>query len=143
MICIKYFRKYAHLPGPKRTSFFLGNVQLMASGIRKKGNMGSLFLDLILEFGDVVILWRATAPTIITSDLTVVKEYYTNFKLFKKPKTGIFELRKIGQTNFLGVQSIVTDPGGSNWERKKRIMDPGFKVSRLQDQICKFYLVGE
>ena len=98
-------------------------------------------LDLLLEYGNVIILWWITTPTIITSDLTVVKEYYTNHKLFRKPKEEI--LHRIGTTNCMGHHSILTDVGGPNWERKKRAMDPGFKISRLQDHISKFYIIGE
>ena len=138
-----FFRKFAHLPGPKRTSFFLGNAKLMKSGREKNGNMGSVFLDLTLEYGNLFVLWRFTTATIVTSDLPAVKEYYTNLKLFKKPKVGLLKLNRIGKTNFIGNHSVLSDAGGPNWERKKRIMDPGFKISRLQDHISKFYLIGE
>ena len=56
---------------------------------------------------------------------------------------GLFKLNKIGKTNFVGNHSILSDPGGSNWEHKKRIMDPGFRLSTLQGHISKFYLIGE
>ncbi|KAL5269027.1 hypothetical protein ACHWQZ_G002749 [Mnemiopsis leidyi] len=135
--------KYDHIPGPKRASFFLGNLKLMATETIKAGNLGSFFLDLTLEFGDVFVLWRATLPTVVTCDLPAVKEYYTNLKLFKKPKQGYLNLSRIGQTSFLGNHSILSDAGGPNWERKKRIMDPGFKISRLQEHISKFYVIGE
>ena len=115
----------------------------MATETIKAGNLGSFFLDLMLEFGDVFILWRATIPTVVTCDLPAVKEYYTNLKLFKKPKQGFLDLSRIGHTSFIGNHSILSDAGGSNWERKKRIMDPGFKISRLQDHISKFYVIGE
>ena len=98
-------------------------------------------LDLLLEYGDIIVLWRLTTPTIITSDLAVVKEYYTNPKLFRKPKEEI--LHRIGTTSHMGYHSILTDVGGPNWQRKKRAMDPGFKISRLQDHISKFYMIGQ
>ena len=100
-------------------------------------------LDLTLEYGNTYVFWGLTTPYIITSDLAAVKEYYTNFQLFKKSKSGPIVLDKIGRTNLLGNHSILSDVGSPNWERKKRILDPGFKMSRLQDHISKFYQIGE
>ena len=79
----------------------------------------------------------------MTSDLPSVREFCTNLKLFKKPTLGVLELEKIGRTNFTGYHSILTDEGGPIWERKRRIMDPAFKLSRLQNHISKFYRIGE
>ena len=98
-------------------------------------------LDLVLEHGNIIILWWLTTPTILTSDLSVVKEFYTNAKLFRKTKEKT--LTRIGTTNFLGHRSVLTDVGGPQWERKKRTMDPGFKISRLKDHIPKFYIIAE
>ena len=137
------FRKLAHIPGPKRTSFVYGNVELIKSRTLQAGDIGSLFLDFTLQYGDVFIVWKLTNPYVITSDLASVKEFSTNLKIFKKPTEGVLELMKIGQTSFAGYHSVLTDEGGPNWERKRRIMDPGFKISRLQAHISKFYLLGE
>ena len=98
-------------------------------------------MELMLEYGDIYILWKTTSPLVFTADLTVVKEYYTNLKLFQKPKE--LEINRVGKTNYVGHHSILSDTGGPIWERKKRILDPGFKISRLQDHISKFYLIGE
>ena len=141
MFIRKFFSKLSHIPGPKRTSFFLGNAELIKSGIKRHGDFGSLLMELMLEYGDVFILWRATSPIIFTADLTVVKEYFTNIKLFQKPKEQVNV--RIGNTSNVGYHSILTDPGGPIWERKKRILDPGFKISRLQKHISKFFLIGE
>ena len=136
-----FFSKLSHIPGPERNSFFFGNAELIKSGLKKYGDFGVLFLELMLEYGDIYILWRATSPIVFTADLKVVKEYYTNLKLFQKRKER--ETYRIGKTNYFGRHSILSDPGGPIWERKKRILDPGFKISRLQEQISKFYLIGE
>jgi cytochrome P450 len=143
MLIEHFFSKCSHIPGPKRTSFFLGNAELMKSGTTRRGNFGSFLLDLSLEYGHVFILWRTIYPAVVTTDLPAAKEFFTNLKLFQKPKVGFLKLRSIGQTNFIGNHSILSDAGGPNWERKKRIMDPGFKLSRLQEHISKFYLIGE
>ena len=138
------FSKCSHIPGPPRTSFLFGNAALIKSGVRRRGNLGSLFHELTLEYGNVFIVWRVTNPTVVTADLPAVKEYYTNLKLFKKSMSrGFLGLGSIGKTNFIGEHSILSDAGGSNWERKKRIMDPGFKISRLQNHISKFYMIAE
>ena len=132
-INLSNFSKCSHIPGPPRTSFLFGNAALIKSGVRRRGNLGSLFHELTLEYGNVFIVWRVTNPTVITADLPAVKEYYTNLKLFKKSMSqGFLGLGSIGKTNFIGEHSILSDAGGSNWERKKRIMEYGPRIQDIQ-----------
>ena len=136
-----FFSKLSHIPGPKRNSFFFGNAEVIKSGLTNYGDFGVLLIELMLEYGDIFILWRATSPIVFTTDLTVLKDYYTNLKLYQKRKDR--DTNIIGTTDYFGSNSILSDPGGPIWERKKRILDPGFKISRLQEHISKFYLIGE
>lgn len=136
-------RKYAHIPGPKRDGFFIGNMTSVKRALDKEGNYGVWILQMMIEYGDCCVFWIATEPHIIIGELTMIKEYYTNLKIFRKPDQGLINLARIGKTDFLGNYSILGDTGGPNWEKKKRILDPGFKISKLQTHIKKFYEIGE
>ena len=77
--------KYRHIPGPKRESFFRGNVSLMVRQRAKGKTVTELVVDLRDIYGSSVLLWIYHIPVVFISDPEVARKCVVTLNLPKNP----------------------------------------------------------
>lgn len=129
-------KKFDHIPGPKRTSFWFGNLDYLMSESKKGIHLGDIFLNLAKKYGHTFKLILVSRPLIVSVDQETVKELLVSGKYKKSHKVYssaglVFGARCLGN-------GLVTVTDTETWHRKRNIMNPVFKKESIKELITKF-----
>ena len=128
--------KYRHLPGPKRDSFFSGNLALV---IRNQ-ERGKIFHQLMQEFhityGPVVVMWIYHLPFIFVTDPELTKQCLVTLNLPKSPRLYTKMAYTFGQ-RFSG-NGLVTVLDHDLWKRHRSLINPAFHRRYLMNLMSAF-----
>ena len=128
--------KYRHLPGPKRDSFFSGNLPL----IIRNGEKGKIFHQMMLEFhrtyGPVVLMWVYHQPIVFVAGPELTKKCLVTLNLRKSPKDYSILSYPFGQR--LGGNGLVTVLDHDLWKKHRSLINPAFHRRYLMNLMSAF-----
>ena len=148
VVCYMLYLHYvhicnAHLPGPPRSSFILGNLPDILKYKEKGKTFTDYALDKRLEYGPIIVLFIFHRCVVYLGDPSYVRDVFVNHdKHLRKPpfiynKIGfIFGERGIGY-------GILANTRKLSWYKKRQIMNPAFHRKCLRDFITNFNNVSE
>ncbi|KAJ7362203.1 hypothetical protein OS493_013302 [Desmophyllum pertusum] len=132
-------RKYGHIPGPKRKSFFYGNI----SELKDKGQLlCETFLDHALVYGPVFVWWYLCTPIVVISSPELIKYGLITLNLPKVPSSYNKVAYLFGRFRFLG-SGLFTQLNHNIWKQKRRLINPAFHRGYLKDLIPQFNTVAD
>jgi len=128
-------RKFDHLPGPPRQSFYFGNFTAYQAAV-KKGNPSKLLLQWAEEYGPCYRLYIihigfviAISPTIIKEVLT--KSIYTKPILMYKNFQSVFGARCFGT-------GLFSETNYEKWHKRRSIVGAAFNKKYLKGYMDQF-----
>ena len=129
-------KKYSHIPGPKRESFFWGN----ARAIKRELNEGKLAIEKVREYcemyGPVTLLWLANKPVVVLSDAQMVKKAIITCDLPKD--RAVFEnVGSVFGQRFVG-HGLLTETDDTRWKTKRHAILQSFHLNFLKDLMKAF-----
>ena len=128
--------KYSHLPGPKRDSFFSGNLPFI---LRERAK-GKIFHEMVDELhrihGPVVLLWVYHSPFTFVSDPELVRKCLITLNLPKNHRVykhlGFpFGQRMIGR-------GVLTENDHDVWQKRRALLNPAFHRRYLMNLMSAF-----
>lgn len=114
---VRLHKKYDHIPGPTRHSFFFGNAPYLLKRFKEDQTGFTVALEYLQRYGSVFVLWMILKPQVmITSPETIKDLIISNIhgKQDKRPEVALFGQR------FVGPQSIFTNKGDEVWQSNRR-----------------------
>ena len=128
--------KYSHIPGPKRDSFFVGNIPL----IRRERERGKIVHELVQELhsihGPVVLMWAFHNPFIFVSDPDLVKKCLITLNLPKNRRVYAHLGYPFGQR--LVGRGLVVEADHSVWQKRRALLNPAFHRRFLMNLMSAF-----
>ena len=132
-------KKYSHIPGPRRESFFWGN----AKAIERKKNEGKLGIEIIRDYcdlyGPVTLLWFANKPAVVISDAELVKKALITCDLPKDP-TSCESIGFVFGQRFAR-KGLLTETNHTAWVKKRHAMNPALHRNYLKELMKEFNCV--
>ncbi|XP_078374662.1 cholesterol 24-hydroxylase-like [Oculina patagonica] len=129
-------RKFAHIPSPPISSFFMGHISELISHRSNGLHSHHKFLEWHMEYGKVVLVWFASMPFIIIGDSEIVKDTLILKNLPKHPLS-YANLGYLYAQRFLG-QGLATNMDYEDWKRRRMILNPAFHRKCLKDLMSSF-----
>ncbi|XP_068110470.1 cholesterol 24-hydroxylase-like [Hyperolius riggenbachi] len=121
-------KKYDHIPGPPRESFFFGHSQSIQKSMSNDGLMYDLFLEWAQKYGHVVRLNMLHYVAVLVNSPEGVKEILMSSKYSKDWfYSNLFNLFGV---RFMG-KGLLSDRDNDHWHKQRRIMDPAFSRTYL------------
>ncbi|XP_071504888.1 cholesterol 24-hydroxylase-like [Diadema antillarum] len=137
VVILRLEYRFKDIPGPKRSSFFWGNMKEL-QGLRDKpeASIAQICYKLAREYGPIVwlrVLWK---PTIFSTSPELVKEMLLSSRHpksdeFYKVFQGVFGARFLGH----GLVSVVDH---EKWHSRRTIINPAFKRKYLIGMMEQF-----
>jgi len=128
--------KYSHVPGPKRDSFYFGNIPL----IRRERDRGRIFHEVTQDLhgvhGLVVLIFAFHRPIIFVSDPEITRKLLVTLNLPKNPS--VYE--HIGYPfghRFAG-SGLVSQAEHSVWQKRRARLSPAFHRRYLMNLMTPF-----
>ncbi|XP_022090630.1 cholesterol 24-hydroxylase-like [Acanthaster planci] len=129
--------KYSHIPGPKRRSFFLGNIQDFREYVAKGKLIEDAIKDWADEFGPVCVVWFLHRCIVYFNDTRAIKEILVSGSL-KYPKDWTYDgIATVYGARFLG-RGLVTERNHELWLKRREIFNPAFSRNYLKTCINQF-----
>ncbi|XP_028391380.1 cholesterol 24-hydroxylase-like isoform X2 [Dendronephthya gigantea] len=140
MLYLHYLHQcYAHLPGPTRSSFILGNLPELW---KYKKATGRTFSEFVMEqrfkYGSIFVLTLFHRPMVYLADPSYVREVFINNHRYLHKSSFIYD--KVGFVfgeRALGY-GLVTNTDEFSWRKKRHIMNPAFHRKCLKDFMSNF-----
>lgn len=130
-LCIYIYYKHAqyrHLPGPKRSSFFFGNVSEVRPIYEKNVPFVQVIWELQQKYGPVFAFYFFHKVLVFINDPTTVKTLLMN-NIHTKPETYDLFYDLYG-TRFLG-RGLLTERNHEKWHERRKIFNPAFHRKEL------------
>ena len=144
MLYLHYLHQcYAHLPGPPRSSFILGNLPDLWKYQKVTGKAFSEFvLEQQFKYGSIFVLTLLHKAMVYLADPSYVRQVFiNNHKYLHKSsfvydKAGfVFGERGMGY-------GLVTNTDEFSWRKRRDIMNPAFRRKCLKDFMKNFNYVS-
>lgn len=128
--------KYSHLPGPKRESFFSGNLPFVKRE-RVKGKMiHEILIDLHRIHGPVVLMWAYHHPFTFVSDPELVRKCMVTLNLPKNPRFYKHVGYPFGQR--IAGHGVLSEVDHEVWQKRRAILNPAFHRRYLMNLMSAF-----
>ena len=127
--------RYSHIPGPKRTSFYLGNLPELRHW-RGTGTAVDLFFSWTLEHGTVLVFWVFHSPVLIVSEPELLKKCVLTLNLPKADKAYKY-LRYPFGVRTVGT-GIVSETNHKEWKWKRAMLNQTFHRKYLMNLMKEF-----
>ena len=128
-------RRYDHLPGPKRTSFFCGNISDLTEA------EGRLWCDVCLNYalvyGPVFVWWHFYSPVVVISSPELIKHGLISLNLPKGPASYNRVAYLFGRYRFLG-SGLLSQVDHERWKEQRLWVNPAFHRGYLKDLVPQF-----
>ncbi|XP_028391168.1 cholesterol 24-hydroxylase-like, partial [Dendronephthya gigantea] len=125
---------YAHLPGPPRSSFILGNLPDIW---KYKKLTGRTFIEFVVEqrfkYGSIFMLTLFHRAVVYLADPSYVRQVFINNHKYLHKASFVYE--KVGfifGERALGY-GLITNTDKSSWRKRRHIMNPAFHRKCLKD----------
>ena len=128
--------KYSHLPGPKRDSFFFGNIPLIRRERERGKIMHELAEDLHSVHGPVVLMWALHRPFLFVSDPELAKQCMITLNLPKNP--GVYSHLAYPFGHRLGGNGLATEVNHDVWQKHRALLNPAFHRRYLMNLMTAF-----
>ena len=130
--------KYSHLPGPRRSSFFLGNIPDLVRYQNEGKIAADYFLDLYHTFGPIYVMFFAYRPAVFVTDPHFLKEIFIDSdKYLVKYKNDYERIGFPYGVRALGY-GLVTNRNRASWLRRRQIINPAFHRKYLKNLMVPF-----
>ncbi|XP_020609158.1 cholesterol 24-hydroxylase-like [Orbicella faveolata] len=117
-------RKFAHIPSPPMSSFFMGHVDDIAQCRRSGEHSHYKFLEWHLEYGKVVLVWLAFKPFVLVADPGLIKDILIVKNLPKHPAFFANASYLYGQ-RYLG-DGMPFNTDEKSWKKRRVVLEPAF-----------------
>ena len=128
--------KYSHLPGPKRESFFLGNIP----HILRERERGKIMHEIIDEmrriYGPVVLMWAYHKPFTFVSDPELVRKCLITLNLPKN--IAIYDHLGYPFGQRLAGRGVLNEVDHEVWQRRRALLNPAFHRRYLMNLMPAF-----
>lgn len=135
-----WHRQYDHLPGPKRTSFFGGNISDLHGEERR------LWCDVMLRhalvYGPLFVWWHYYIPVVVISSPELTKRGLITLNLPKAADSYHQFAYLFGRYRFLG-SGLFTLVDHKQWKRERSLINPAFHRGYLKNLVPKFNLIAD
>ena len=71
---IHIHNEYSHIPGPRRSSFFLGNVPEIKMYLKEDKLLYDYYLDLYHKYGPLFVIFVVHRPMVLVTDPLYIKK---------------------------------------------------------------------
>ncbi|XP_071834636.1 cholesterol 24-hydroxylase-like [Apostichopus japonicus] len=137
--CVNIYQKHAqyrHLPGPKRSSFFAGNADLIGVAmVERRIPFVQVMWEMQQEYGPVFVMYLFNQVLVSICDPATVKTLLSNAE-HTKPET--FDLMAdLYGIRFLG-NGLLTERDHSKWNARRKMINPAFHRKQLIDLMGHF-----
>lgn len=132
--------QYDHIPGPRRTSFFYGNISELTE---VKGRLlCEIFLDHALVYGPVFVWWYCYTPFVVISSPELIKHGLVTLNLPKEPSAYNCMAYLFGRYRFIG-SGLFTQLNHKKWKQQRLLVNPAFHRGYLKDLVPQFNSVAD
>ena len=124
--------RFAHLPGPQRSNFWLGNAKDIATFRRKEGKtFYDYFLAQAIQHGNVFVVFIFHKAILFISEPSVIRELLLKHHLLlpKDPKV----YRKLGFVcgQPIAGHGLVTNTDEASWKPRRRCLKQVFRRENI------------
>ena len=128
--------KYSHLPGPKRDSFFSGNIP----HILRERERGKIIDDIVDDmhriYGPVVLMWAYHRPFTFVSDPELVRKCLITLNLPKD--LALYEHLGYPFGQRLAGRGVLNEVDHKVWQRRRALLNPAFHRRFLMNLMPAF-----
>ena len=130
--------RYSHLPGPRRSSFILGNIPEVRR-YHKDGKIAyEYFLDMFEIFGPVFVLFVAYRPLVFITDPLYIKKIFVESHVHVPKSKSVYEkVAFVYGERALGY-GLVTNRDRTSWLRRRQTINPAFHRHHLKNLMNPF-----
>ncbi|XP_072025463.1 cholesterol 24-hydroxylase-like isoform X2 [Amphiura filiformis] len=135
-------RKYRHIPGPPRDSFFLGNLPAIFEYYENGKMFADAITDWTAEYGPIIVVYLMNQVMIAANSPEAIKEFVISNGHPKSKHTYQDNVGYIYGSPLMG-KSLVTEIDHEVWMRKRAICDPAFHRKSLRSSMNQFNSCGD
>lgn len=128
--------KYSHLPGPKRESFFFGNIPHILRERERGKIIHEIVDDLHRIYGPVVLMWGYHRPFTFVSDPELVRKCLITLNLPKNLAVYDHLGYPFGQR--MAGRGVLTEADHEVWQRRRALLNPAFHRRFLMNLMPAF-----
>ncbi|XP_038078422.1 cholesterol 24-hydroxylase-like [Patiria miniata] len=128
--------KYSHIPGPKRSSFYWGNLAEMAQAIADKKLIDDLLFEWSKKYGNVFVFHILHNVSVQVYTPEAARDILV-LENFPKWQRGYRALTQVFGQRFFG-KSLVTEIDHETWKPMGALFSPAFHRNFLKTCIVQF-----
>ena len=128
--------KYSHFPGPKRDSFFFGNIPFILRERERGKIMYELMAELHSIHGPIVIIWAYHNPITYVADPELVRKCLISLNLPKNPRVYAHLGYPFGHR--LSGRGLITEVDHGAWQKRRSLLNPAFHRRYLLNLMSAF-----
>ncbi|XP_022782298.1 cholesterol 24-hydroxylase-like [Stylophora pistillata] len=128
--------KYSHIPGPKRDSFFSGNLPYILTERAKGKTIFEMVDELHGTHGPVVLLFVFNNPFTFVSDPELVRKCVITLNLPKNPRVYAHLGYPFGQR--LAGRGVLNETDHDVWQKRRALLNPAFHRRYLMNLMSSF-----
>ncbi|EDO32230.1 predicted protein [Nematostella vectensis] len=129
--------QYAHIPGPKRDSFFAGNVPSIQYEINvKKRGICELWSEWYNQFGGAHIFWVYHVPVLVLGHPDDVKKVLVTWNLPKASR--LYKTISYCYGERFAGEGVLTELDHEVWKRKRALLNHAFHRKYLRNLMQAF-----
>lgn len=128
--------KYSHLPGPKRDSFFSGNIPHILRERERGKIIHEIMDDIHRIYGPVVIMWAYHRPFTFVSDPELVRKCLITLNLPKNHFVYDHLGYPFGQR--MAGRGVLNEVDHEVWQRRRALLNPAFHRRYLMNLMPAF-----
>ncbi|XP_028391234.1 cholesterol 24-hydroxylase-like [Dendronephthya gigantea] len=140
MLYLHYIhQRNAHLPGPPRSSFILGNIPDYWKWQKTTGKTTAEFvMEQQFKYGPIFMMTLFHQAVVYFCDPTYIRQVFiNNHRFLRKPSFYYFKMGFIFGERGMGY-GLITDTDKISWRKTRRIMNPAFHRKCLKDFMTNF-----
>lgn len=128
--------KYSNLPGPKRDSFFSGNIPHILRERERGKIIQEIMNDLHRIYGPVVLMWSYHKPFTFVSDPELVRQCLITLNLPKNPI--IYDCLGYPFGQRMAGRGVLNEVDHEVWQRRRALLNPAFHRRYLMNLMPAF-----
>ena len=132
-------RRFGHLPGPKRSNFWLGNAKDIAKYRKEGKTFYDYFLAQAIQHGDVFVVFICHKAIVFVSEPSMIRELLLRHHLLlpKDPKV----YRKLGFVcgQPIAGHGLVTNTDEASWKPRRRCIKHAFQHGNVAKTFIKTF----
>ena len=135
---IHIHNEYSHIPGPRRSSFFLGNVPEIKRYLKEDKLLYDYYLDLYHKFGPLFVIFVVHRPMVLVTDPLYIKQVIIDWNEYTpKDQSLARKIQYIYGDRALGY-GLTTNVDRHSWFRRRQMLNPAFHRKYLKNLMTPF-----